>query len=387
MTNHRTAILSAAAYAGMLVFGVVMALLGAVLPALSGRLSYTLAGIGSLFLFMNFAMLLTSLMLGVAMDRFGMKAPLAAGPWLVALALALIARANNYTALLPAVVLLGVGGGALNGATNTLVADLHEDPRKKSAALNLLGVFFGFGALLLPFTLGALLAAAGIQRLLYGAAVLCALTGMFAFSLSFPAPKQPQRLPIGRMPGFLRLPVVLLMGLLLFFQSGNEFLLGGFFSTYVTRGLGESAGKASYLLAGYWASIMVARLILSRVLLRAGGHAVIALSAVCAAFGATWIAASDNAAQAAAGIAWTGVALSGIFPTLLGLAGARFREHSGTVFGLLFAMALCGGMLMPWLAGHVAEAVGLRWVFVQAAVAFFAIAVLIVCVKRADSVS
>lgn len=161
MSAARSVTLSAAADAGMLVFGIVMALLGAVLPALSGRLDYSAADIGKLFLAMNSAMLLTSLLLGAAMDRFGMKVPLAAGPMLVAAALLLIGRATGFSSLVPASILLGVGGAAVNGASNTLVADLHDDAGRKSAALNLLGVFFGFGALLLPFTLGALLRGAG----------------------------------------------------------------------------------------------------------------------------------------------------------------------------------------------------------------------------------
>lgn len=384
MNGARTVSLSAAAYSGMLVFGIVMALLGAVLPALSARLDYSVADIGGLFLAMNSAMLVATLLLGVAMDRFGMKAPLTAGPWLVALALVMISRASSYASLLPAVICLGAGGGAVNGASNTLVADLHDDPRRKNAALNLLGVFFGVGALLLPFTLGALLHTAGVDRLLHATAALCGLTGLFALSLRFPEPKQPHRLPLDRMPRFLRTPSVLLMGFLLFFQSGNEFLLGGYFSTFLTRGLGETAGTASYLLAGYWASIMLARIALSRVLIRVSGHAVVGCSAIVAAFGASWVAAAESAGIAAAGMMLTGAALSGIFPTMLGLAGGRFREHSGTVFGILITIGLCGGMLMPWLAGHLAEAAGLRWVFVQAAASFLAIAALIVSVKRAD---
>jgi fucose permease len=162
-------------------------------------------------------------------------------------------------------------------------------------------------------------------------------------------------------------------------------LIRGHFSTFLTRGLGETAEKASYFLAGCWASIMAARIVLSRVLLRASGHAVITFSAVAAACGAIWVAAAGSAALAAAGMAVTGVALSGIFPTMLGLAESRFEEHSGTVFGILFTIAPSGGMIMPLLSGHLAEATGLRWVFVQAAASFLAIAMLIVPVKRADT--
>ncbi|HEV2213270.1 MAG TPA: hypothetical protein VGS99_07965 [Gammaproteobacteria bacterium] len=47
----------------MFVFGIVMALLGAILPSLAGRLRFNVRDIGSLFLVMNFAMLVCSLAL------------------------------------------------------------------------------------------------------------------------------------------------------------------------------------------------------------------------------------------------------------------------------------------------------------------------------------
>ncbi len=368
--------LSLAAYAGMFVFGIVMALLGAIIPSLSGTLSFTLAQAGNLFLVMNGCMLITSLVLGVLMDRFGMKPPLAIAPWLVALALVLIARATAYADLLPASVLAGVGGGALNGGTNTLVSDLHEDERKKSAALNVLGVFFGIGALSLPLTIGALVAAFGLRGLLYAGAVACACAGVFAAALRFPKPKQAHRLPIGDMPRFLGMPVVLAMAILLFFQSGNEFILAGYFSSFLARDFRMTVEGASYVLAGYWAAIIFARLFLARQLARWSGTAVILGSALIAAAGCVIASTAGSIGAACAGILVTGAALAGIFPTLLGLAGAQFRDHSGTVFGILFTVALSGGMTMPWLAGRVANSAGLRYAFVLAAANFAAIAVI-----------
>ena len=117
--------LSIAAYSGLFVFGIVMALLGAILPVLAEQLRFAVSDIGTLFLIMNFAMLVCSLLLGLAMDRFGMKPPLALGPLLVAAALVLIARTQVFSDLFPAVTLLGIGGAAVNGAANTLMADLH----------------------------------------------------------------------------------------------------------------------------------------------------------------------------------------------------------------------------------------------------------------------
>jgi FHS family glucose/mannose:H+ symporter-like MFS transporter len=371
-----TGLLGGAACAGMFVFGIVMALLGAILPSLSGRLEFQVSDIGTLFLVMNFAMLAASLVLGLAMDRFGTKLPLAGGPILVAAALLVVVRAAALSDLLPAVVLLGIGGGALNGSTNTLVADLHENPNRKNAALNLLGVFFGFGALFLPLIIGALLTTFGVDPLLRAAAALCAGAGGFALMLRFPEAKQRQRLPLADMPRFLRSPVVFAMAFLLFFESGVEFTLGGYISTFLTAIAGVTVSTASWILAAYWASIMLARVVLSRLLLGIDPHRVVLISALGACAGAAITALASAPYTAVLGIVLTGWSLSGIYPTMLGIAGAQFRMHSGTVFGILFAVALTGGMIIPWTAGRIAAVSGLRSVFVVVAMAFIAIATL-----------
>jgi fucose permease len=378
----KTGLVSGAAFAGMLVFGIVMALLGAVLPPLSSHLRFNVAGIGTLFLAMNLAMLVCSLIVGVVMDRFGMKLPLVAGPLLVAGALAAIARAQAFEELLPAAVALGIGGGALNAATNTLIADLHDDERKKSSALNLLGVFFGFGALLLPFCIGALLATFDIRTLLTAAAALCGGIGVFPIFLRFPAPKQSHRLPVGEIPRFLRSPLVLAMGLLLFFQSGIEFTLGGYITTYLTTAMSMTVAHASWLLAAYWGCLMITRAVLSRVLAGTAPVRLIHRGALAAAIGAGIVATASMPVTASAGILLTGVAMAGIFPTLLGVAGARFQQHSGTVFGILFTIALTGGMLMPFVSGQLAAARGLQWVFALGGVGFLCIAGLSTIIAR-----
>jgi fucose permease len=283
------------------------------------------------------------------------------------------------------VVLLGIGGGALNGSTNTLVADLHEDPQQKAAALNLLGVFFGFGALLLPFAIGALLARYSFASLLLSAALLCAAAGVFAAGLRFPPPKQGHALPIAEAPRFFRSPLVLALASLLFFESGVEFTLGGFISTYLTQSIGLSSVElASWVLAGYWAALMVSRIVLSRAALGANPYRVLLFCAGGALTGAVLAAVAPAPVAAVLGIVLTGCSLAGIFPAALGIAGARFESHSGTVFGILFAVALAGGMTIPWLAGQIGGLVGLRWVFVLVAVSFAAILALGRVAARAE---
>jgi fucose permease len=355
--------LLALAHAGMFTFGLVMALVGAIVPTLTGTLSLTLGNVGTMFLAMNFAMLVASLVVGLVMDRAGPKAPLVAGAWLVAVALVLVGRASSYAVLLPAVACLGFGGGALNTGTNTLVADLHDDPARKAAALNLLGVFFGFGALILPLSIGALTSRIGVPSLLLAAAALAVVVGALAAVRAFPAPKQRHGWPLAQLPRFAGQPLVRVVAVLLFFQSGNEFLLGGYVASFLTREMQLSVAAASYALAGFWAAIMLSRAALSRLLLHVGTPVVVFWGALAAAAGAIGIALAPSAGVAVAAAIFTAVALAGVFPSTLGFTGARFEEHSGTVFGILFTIALCGGMTIPWVAGQLADAAGLRWVF------------------------
>jgi len=335
-------------------FGIVMALLGALLPLLAGRLHFDLAQAGDLFLVMNAAMLVTTLTVGPLLDRFGHKPPLLIAPLFVAAALVLVAQVSTFTGLMAAVVLLGIGGGALNQVTNTLVADLYGDVRAKSAALNLLGVFFGIGALFIPFTVGSALHTLGLAPILYLAMALSLLPLALSFPFAFPAPHHREGVSAGRMLHLARQPLVLALSFLLFFESGNEFILGGYITTYLTGDLGATVSTASYLLAAYWGSLMLGRIALSRVALRSAGGTLVRGSALGVAVGMTWLLASRSTSIALICVILLGFSIAAIFPTVLGLAGGRYASHSGTVFGILIGIALTGGMTMPWLAGRIA---------------------------------
>jgi len=365
--------LQAAAFAGMFLFGIAAALLGATLPLLSERLQIGLGRVGTLFLVMNACMLASSFALGALQDRFGMKPPLVAGPLTVGAALLVVGGAESYGQLLLAVALLGAGGCALNGASNALVADLYEDPAAKSAALNRVGLFFGFGALFIPFLIGLLLRAAGLGGILVGGAALCVLVAVANALPAYPPAKQAGGLSLAEATRLARDPLVLLLGLLLFFQSGNEFIVGGYATTLLTSEVGMSIGGASYALAGYWAALMLMRAWLGRRRSSlTGGRLVMASATASAAVTALLVTASGPPLAVAMVVA-LGATLAGIFPAVLGVAGSRFPAHSGTVFGLLFTMALAGGMTLPWVTGQAAVAWGLRPALGLVALQFLAV--------------
>jgi MFS transporter, FHS family, glucose/mannose:H+ symporter len=350
--------LSAAAFFGMGGFGIAMALLGAILPMISERLHFDLAQAGDLFLVMNATMLVGTFVLGPLLDRFGIKLTFVIAPLLVAAALVLIGISQSFAELRIAIVLLAMGGGALNQSTNTLIADLHEDERRKSSALNLLGVFFGFGALSIPFAIGSLLGLFGLANILYAAAVVVSATTLVSLALTFPAPRQSAGVPLSEVLRLMRQPFILVMAFLLFFESGNEWVLAGYITTHLTRSLGSTMSVASWMLALYWSAMMTGRALLSRVLLHVSGHTLILASASGVAASVALLVAASSLAVAGGAIVLLGLSIAAIYPTSLGIAGTRYPGHSGTVFGILIGIGLTGGMSLPWLTGRVSQSHG-----------------------------
>jgi fucose permease len=151
-------------------------------------------------------------------------------------------------------------------------------------------------------------------------------------------------------------PVLWLCGFLLFFQSGNEFTLGGWISTYLHECFGLTPKAASFILAGYWAAIMAGRLLSSRIVKVCRNQTIILLSALVSLAAAILIVAAPSGFLAASGVIVIGLGFAAIFPTTLAVVGEAFPQFSGTGFSFVFVIALMGGMTSPWLTGKIAHA-------------------------------
>jgi len=346
------------ACAGMFVFGIVMAILGAIMPSLFEKIQFNKSEAGNLFFTMNLAMLVMSLFFGPIVDRFGFKSFLIICSVLVAFSLLLFTAASSYAVILVAAIFLGFGGGGLNGGTNALTSDIH--PEKRSSALNLLGIFFGFGALTIPFLIGAWLENIGLRSILVLAIVL-SLVPLFLFlTFSFPKAKHEQGFPLLHAAHVIKNPLLWLCGFLLFFQSGNEFTVGGWISTYLHESFGFTAKTASFLLAGYWAAIMGGRLASTKVLRVLRNTNLILLSAMVSLCGAVLMVLSPSRFLAGLAAVVLGLGFAAIFPTTLAVVGEAFPRLSGTAFSVVFAVATLGGMTSPWLVGKIAHAYSLK---------------------------
>jgi fucose permease len=67
---------------------------------------------------------------------------------------------------------------------------------------------------------------------------------------------------------------------------------------------------------------------------------------------------------------------------VLGFIGDRYAALSGTAFSVAIAMALCGGMLLPYTAGLLGNRYGMRGSFVIVPIALITLAAFLTALSR-----
>lgn len=373
----------AAACLGMLVFGIVMTVLGTILPMLIERFAVDKASAGSTFTLLSVGILTGSLVFGPVVDRYGFKGLLIACTTLVLLGLEALAFAPDFNLLRVAVFVIGFGGGVINGGTNALVSDISTGER--SAGLSLLGVFFGIGAFGVPLVLGFLMETYSFT-VLTGAVGIPVLAAIAYFTtVRFPNPKQPQGFPISKGTELVRDPALLLLGAILFLQSGLEIMTGGWTSTYFEEELSVEPRAAAFALSLFWVGVTLSRLALGFILKTIDPARVLRVCIGIAIVGSSLIIASQSLWIAYTGILLTGVGLAAGFPVALGYAGDLYPRMSGTAFSILLVLALTGGSILPYVAGVLGGAYGLRSTFLILPLALLCMFILLsLALRRLD---
>lgn len=358
--NLRRGMLFGGAATGIFVFGIVMAVLGTLfgLPEMRSRLQMTLAQQGTMFLLLFLGIFIATVIAGPVIDAIGNKAILVVSSLLVAAGMAGFTFAHSFgTAAIPA-VLLGCGGGGLNTSTNALVSDLFGD--RRGPMLNLLGIFYGIGALCIPLFAAAITGHFQIAPQLLFCAALAAACALLFLAMKFPQTGDVQKFSWRDVVQVARYPGVLVLAFLLFCQSGDEASIAGWTSTYVgSAGFGSQT--ATFILAGYWATLMAGRLVAARLLKSVSKQRLVLVSGIGALLGAAILLANQSRGMLILGVLVIGFSYSAIFPTALAIGGDAYRKMAGSVFGLLISIALLGGMSFPWAVGQISQAYGVRF--------------------------
>lgn len=365
---------------GMLLFGITMTTLGPILPKIMTDFGIDKANAGALFSLMSFGILLGSLIFGPLVDRYGYKELLVLCTILVLAGLEGIAISPSLELLKTAVFVFGFGGGIINGGTNALVSDISEEGR--GAGLALLGVFFGIGAFSIPLILGLLLEYFSYKAIIAGTGVIVLIPLLFFVLVHFPDAKQKQGFPIRKGAGLLKEVTLLLFGMILFLESGMEITAGGWTTAFFNEELAMSANKAVYFQSLFWIGMMLSRLLLGTTLKNKRSSSLLYIFIGLALMGSVLLLLGKSPFMAATGIFIIGAGFAAVFPLILGYVGDLYSQLSGTAFSIVLVMALTGGMILPWLAGILGDAYGLRISFVIIPVSLLVMIFILIVVLR-----
>ena len=339
--------------------GIVMTLLGPMLPVLSANWSLKDTQAGYFFIAQWVTSIAGMLLSGVLVQHRGYRTTLIVGLGLMGAGMAGLVQ-SHWTFGLMAVALYGAGTGVTTPAANLLIAEAN--PNSRAAALNLLNSSWGIGAMGCPFLVAAVQRTGKTSHFIYGVAAaliflgLCLTFVRFAADESKPAA---MRLSTANKPKPIWThPLLPLITALFFIYVGTETSIGGWVASYAQRV--DPTARTQWAIAPsfFWGALLAGRL-LAPVALRHLREIRLATTGVAlAVLGAAILLSAKTITPVMVGASVAGLGLASVFPINVSLLSHWFGETAPRLSGVIFSIGNLGGAMMPWLVGFLSTRFG-----------------------------
>lgn len=363
-------------FAAYFTFGIVLNVVGVVIPVLIRQYHLSLFAGGMLAFALYISFGVCSIPAGLAADRFGSKVVVLLGVFLMGAGCGLIPWATDYVAITFLAFIIGAGIALLETAGNSLIA--HLDRRENyHRNLTLTIGFCGIGAFAGPFCLSALQAhGQPWQRLYAGYAVLCGVLLLLMGMVHFPERESAvgESLQLRQLIELLVHPIAITYFFAVFFYVGAEVGTASWIVKFFQQmhGLGSqriaTANQSIFLrnlpslpvltVSLFWGLQGLGRLASGPGIEKLGALSMLRLYAV-GALASLVLAIFAPVDVAAFGFAACGFFTSVLFTLLVSGAIHTFSQSQGAISGLLIT-ASTGGAIIPPLMGMTADHLGLR---------------------------
>lgn len=353
---------------GFFLSGFLFALLGALLPAWGYHLDPSYSPAGNYFFAVAAGVIASGALLPLVFARFQVPLILCAScgvSWAALLFLALSGPPTPSIFRLFGWGVIGLSSGVLNAALFVAIRPSYQnDP---AGTVNRGGILFGSGCVAAAVLIAGTFYLYSVNTILVISAVL---PGVFAVSYYRLTKGESLVASLGGPRDVFRdlfSPGAVVLALLLFFQSGNEWSVAGWLPIYLVRDLGMNPGNAVWMLALYWFALLVGRIVAVYLLARVRHSRLLFGSAAAALFGCVLLMWTGNLFGATMGTLLCGFGFASIYPLVMEHIGRRFPNYHPGVFNSIFSIAIAGGMLAPGIIGWLADAWG-PWVVMGAPV-------------------
>jgi fucose permease len=332
------------------------------LPSVLTRLGGSQVQLGLLLSSLFFLYPAASAGSGWLSDRLGKRPVLAVGAALIAVSFGVAAPFANPWARAAAVVLFGAGSGILEGQSSALLADVH--PGRERPILNLAQLFYCIGA-----TVGPLLVAGALSVVpsLGVGAILAVASGigflLFGGFLFLRDAKTPAAAPAPvSLAALARDREWRLLCISLFLYVAAEMGIAGWVVQYGTEGLGLSQAAAPVCLTIFWGGAGIARILAVFFPAAVPARPLLLASVALTLVGQTAAFTLASPAAVLVALAAAGIGMGAVWPTLVSIAGARYKDSSGMGVGVLIAVGAAAIPVVQPLIGVLSQprVLGLR---------------------------
>lgn len=334
-------------------------ILGAISVELMDSLGIDEGQFGTLVMGLFLTSCIVQLIIGPLVDKLGYKPLAILGFVVTSASLFLLAFAANFGLALAACILLGIGAMSLNTVGNTLIPIVLFEGKDPARASNFGNAFFGLGYVLTPFLFvffhKNLTLSYSASLSILGVLVLAFL--FFALITSYPQVSTGYKFSMAIK--LLGKSAVLIAALALFCYISLEISMGTWIRTLMEQLFGgntnqNAAYHAGLVLSAFGVAMMAGRFLTSTIKnVTAIGHKIIPIMSIIALGAIVLMIVANSPVLAIIAIILAGLAFAPIFPTIVGVTFAKFDSSLyGSIFGIIFAVGLLGGTLVPKFIGN-----------------------------------
>jgi len=346
-----------AAIVAIFVYGMIAAMLGTILPDLSGRFHLTPAQNGTIAFAQALGLIIASIGVGPLLDSEGKKIGLILGLAFIAIALYALPRSQGFRSIVVLLFLPGVGGGIVVTGANALVSDVSEAHR--GIALNLANLFFGLGGLATPF-LSANLFERNWVRLCYTVASLTVVTLLIQAFTKMPTPTSVGGFVLADTAPVLGRPLLFMLGFFLFLYVSFEVGIWNWLPRHlIAQGVPESRAL-NILSLGFALGLLIGRVGVSPILIRVQPITVTLAASIAMAVATFLMLRTIRPAAAFALVFIAGLSMAPVFPTTLAIVGDAFPRMTGTALGFVITCGWIGLAVSSRIIGAIAGGDPLR---------------------------
>lgn len=344
-----------AAILGILVYGIVAATWGTLNPTLG----FNDAQMGSIALAQAIGLIVASVSVGPLIDLKGKKTAMVSGLALISLSFWTLPNAgNDFTLVVIALAILGLGGGIVVTGANMLASDVNE--ARRASTLNLLNVFFGLGGLLTPFITANILGGNAVT-MCYVAAILATITLIVNIATPMPKPTGERGFKASEIGVVVGRPALYLLSLSLFLYVSCEVGVWNWLAPYLNqvRKLDKSTAL-NILSLGFALGLLVGRVVVSRILIKVSALTVTLGAAIAMAVTTFMTLQSATPTTAWIAVFCAGLSMAPMFPTTLAMVGDAFPRMTATAMGIVITSGWIGLAVSSPIIGNVAHSSSLQ---------------------------